>query len=463
MNFINYSSNGLKQFYSDPRFSGIYGQGQTIAVIDTGFNLSHTGFGIDKDNNGIKDVFRRPDLDFTTAKNSVNDGNVHGMRVAGVAFSVAPGINILPIQVSTTSQVSSAIDWITQNKERYNITTVNISLSDADNSLDSLPTRSTHYPIYTSIGEAEKKGITFVSAAGNYYQNYNRTQGSNGIAGFNNVIGVMSTNGNGLSDSLSLGDFSQRRANLTAAPGSNIPVFEGTNTYRIGAGTSFAAPFVSGSIALLQGTARRYLNRELTPLEVKNLIAQTDTPLTQTVGGYEQINAYNAADRIYNISKGIVPNTLGTGLLTNQLYLSSTIPLQNPQSLSGGNQLDALIGRSTVSNTFQKGGGVGSDLLVGGTGKNTFIYDDISQGGDEILNFVAGKDKIDVSRILKRIGYMGSNPLLEQRIRLGVADVTNTVISLDQDGAGIGQPQVLATLVNTSAGTINNLNNFIFR
>lgn len=459
MNLINYTSNGLKQFYSDPRFFEINGQEQTIAVIDVGFNLNHAGFGTDNNNDGVKDVFIRKDLDFTWSRNSVNDGDIHGMRVASVAFSVAPGVKILPIQVKTTSEVSSAIDWVSQNKERYKISTVNISLSDSMNTLATLPASNIN-PLYTSIGEAEKKGVTVVAAAGNYYQAY-RAEGSSGIAGFNNVIGVMGTNGDGVLESLSLRNTSQRRTDLTAAPGSNIPVFHGTNSTIRGAGTSFAAPFVSGSIALLQGVAERYLNRELTPLEMKNLIKQTDTSLTQAPGRYEQINVYNAANRIYDIATRRIPNTLGTGLLTNQSYLPSTETSKYAQSFYGGNSLDVLTGTSIVSNTFCNGGGIGQDLLVGSSGRNTFTYNNIAEGQDEILNFTPGKDKIDVSRLLDRIGYNGNNPLANQVIRIGVSEVTNAVISIDRDGIGSGQTQVLATLVDVSAGAINNLNNFI--
>jgi len=459
MNIINYTSNGLKQFYSDPRFSSINGRGQTIAVIDMGFNLNHAGFGIDKNNDGVRDIFLRKDLDFTISRNSVNDGTIHGMQVASVAFSVAKGINIIPIQINTVSQLSSAINWISQNKERYNISTVNISLSDSMNTLATLPSLNNN-ALYTSIGKAEQKGIAVVAAAGNFYQSY-RTEGSNGIAGNNNVIGVMSTKGDGVLDSLSLRDTSQRRTDLTAAPGSNISVFNGNNSVVKGACTSFASPFVSGSIALLQGVAEKYLNRRLTPLEMKNLIRQTDTALTETIGAYEQINVYNAADRIYDIATGTIPNTLGTGVLTNQSYVSSTKPVSVPQSLYGGYYFDILTGRSTVSNTFKGGGGINGDLLVGGSGQNIFSYDYIAEGQDEILNFTPGKDKIDISSLLDRIGYKGSNPLADQTIKIGVTDITNTVISIDGDGIGIGQPQVLATLVNTNPGIINNLNNFI--
>lgn len=459
MNLINYTSNGLKQFYSDPRFFEINGQEQTIAVIDVGFNLNHAGFGIDNNNDGLKDVFIRKDLDFTWSRNSVNDGDIHGMRVASVAFSVAPGVRILPIQVKTTLDISSAVDWVSQNKERYKISTVNISLSDSMNTRATLPASNTN-PLYTSIGEAEKKGVTVVAAAGNYYLAY-RAEGSSGIAGFNNVIGVMGTNGDGVLESLSLRNTSQRRTDLTAAPGSNISVFHGTNSTIRGAGTSFAAPFISGSIALLQGVAERYLNRELTPLEMKNLIKQTDTPLTQAPGGYEQINVYNAANRIYDIATGRIPNTLGTGLLTNQSYIPSTEPSVYEQSFYGGYQFDVLTGRSQTSNTFYNGGGMGRDLLVGGPGRNVFSYSNIAEGQDEILNFTPGKDKIDVSRLLDRLRYNGINPLASQVIKIGVSEVTNAVISIDTDGIGSRPSQVLATLVDVSAGTINNVNNFI--
>jgi hypothetical protein len=194
---------------------------------------------------------------------------------------------------------------------------------------------------------------------------------------------------------------------------------------------------------------------------MKNLIKQTDTRLTGTVGGYEQINVFNAANKIYGIATGAIPNTLGTGLLTNQSYVPSTEPSNKPQSLYGGYQFDVLTGRSAVSNTFVAGGGRNSDLLVGGHGQNIFSYNNIAEGRDEIINFTPGKDKIDVSKLLDKMGYNGSNPLADQTIKLGVSDVTNTVISIDKDGIGIGQPQILATLVDTSAGTMNSLSHFI--
>jgi subtilisin family serine protease len=45
----------LDQFRADPRFAGINGAGQTVAVIDTGIDLNHPFFGPDANGNGIAD------------------------------------------------------------------------------------------------------------------------------------------------------------------------------------------------------------------------------------------------------------------------------------------------------------------------------------------------------------------------------------------------------------------------
>ena len=456
MNTINYTSNGLSQFYSDSRFTGINGQGQTIAVIDAGFNLKHAGFGADKNNDGISDVFHRKDLDFTTRSNGVNDINSHGLSVSSVAYSIAPGIKILPIQVLTVSSLTTALNWVSENKDVYNISAVNMSISDYMNTNRNVPGENTK-DLYTALGNLEEKGITAVASAGNYYQGY-RTEGCSSIAGFTNVIGVMNTASNGLTEATSLKPSSQRRNDLIGAPGTNIKVFKPNNSIQIGAGTSYSSPFVTGSVALLQGVAERYMGRQLNPAEVKDLIDKTDNPVAQT---YEQIDVFKAADLIYKIGTGQAPNTLSKSPLTVDSYTNKPDPeYRYPSEIFGSPYIDVLTGKSTTSNTFHNN--MGNDLLVGGKGTNTFVYDTLDGSKDDILHFTPGKDKLDVSNLLDSINYRGSNPLASQYIRVGVSNVTNSVISFDRDGIGGGQPQVLATLIDTNPGTINNVNNFIF-
>lgn len=456
MNTINYTSNGLNRFYSDSRFSGIDGQGQTIAVIDAGFNLKHAGFGLDKNNDGVSDVFHRKDLDFTTRNNGVNDITSHGLSVSSVAYSIAPGIKILPIQVSTVSSLTTALNWVSENKDTYNISAVNMSISDYMNTNSTVPGENTK-DLYTALGNLEGRGITAVAAAGNYYQGY-RATGCSSIAGFSNVIGVMNAASSGLTEATSLKDSSQRRDDLIGAPGTSIKVFKPNNSIVPGAGTSYATPFVTGSVALLQGVAERYMGRQLNPAEVKDLIDKTDNPLTQT---YEQIDVFKAADLIYKIGTGQVPDTLTKSPLTIDGYTNPLEPeSRSPLSFFGSASIDVITGTSLTSNIFEGNGG--NDLLVGGKGENTFIHNSIADGKDEILDFTPGKDKIDVSNLLDSIKYCGNNPLSSQYIRVGVSNVTNAIISFDRDGIGGGQPQVLATLVDVNPGSMRNLNNFIF-
>jgi len=458
MNNINYTSNGLNQFYSDARFSGIQGQGQTIVVIDVGFNLNHTGFGTDANNDGVKDVFLRKDLDFTTRNNGVNDGYPHGLGTSSVAYNVAKGINILPIQVSTTRNITDALNWVSQNQARYGISGVNISLSDATNTASQTPDLF-YQNFYKSLGMLEEKGVSVVAAAGNYYRYY-KQDGANSMASFNNVIGVMSSNSNGTTDNLALSDFSQRRPDLIAAPGYAIPVFGSNNTQSLAAGTSYAAPFITGSIALLQGVAERYMGRRLRPSEMKSLINLTDTELTATNSRYEQINVFNAAELIYDIGTGRQANILSPNLMTNIEYRPTNTLTSYSSTLTGGRSIDVLTGKSVTSNLFQ--GGLGGDLLVGGVGRNTFAYNNIAEGKDEILDFTPGKDKIDVSRILDTYRYLGNNPLTDGMIRVGLSSSNDSVITIDFDGIGSAQPQVLATVVGVPSSAMNNSNNFIF-
>jgi len=463
MSLIEYSSNGLSQFRADPRFSQITGQGQTVAVIDVGFNTNHTGFGADLNNDGVRDKFIRTDLDFTSYSSStrnVNDGNQHGLQTSSVVSNIATGARLLPIQTQTCSGVTAGIEYAIQNKKRYGITVVNISLGDTFNTEDDLPF-SMYRELYSAVGRAEQAGISVVAAAGNSYR-YFQANGSSGIGALNNIFGSMATASNGVTESNRLADFSQRREDLIGAPGAGIQVFRGQSDISRGSGTSFSTPFISGSISLLQGVAQKYMGRHLSNSEMKSVISQTDTLVSESGRDFNQINVYKAADLIYDIGTHAAKDTLLKSPLTNSSYTNprTTSPYEN--TLYGGGGYDTLVGRSTTKNTFLYGGGAGSDLLVGGTGKNVFDYNSIADGKDDILHFTPGKDKLDISTLLDRINYTGSNPLKDGIVKLGVSEVTNVTVSIDQDGVGAGAPQVLATLVNVSAGAMCNPGNFIF-
>jgi subtilisin family serine protease len=296
-----YSSNGLSQFYNDPRFENLKGQGITIAVLDDGIDLNHPGFGQDINHDGVSDSILRSNLDFTLENdNTVGNGGIHGTAVAGVITSIAPNINILPLQVlkasgvGITSDVDDALEWVQNNKETYNILGVNLSFSDATNS-----TRNTNPPFSNEYQDTRNAGISLVAAGGNYYEFYNHRQGFGEPAAYSSTIGTMALASNGIQDINSLASFSQRRLDGLAAPGKGIATFRKNNSNASWSGTSFSTPFVTGAIALLQSVANEYLDRYLSPNEMQSILFSSADVIS---GGYHSLNVYNAAVRIYDMS-----------------------------------------------------------------------------------------------------------------------------------------------------------------
>jgi subtilisin family serine protease len=305
---ITYSSNGLSQFRADPRFTGITGQGQSIVVIDTGIDLDHPGFGSDLNHDGVSDRIVRKDLDFTRD----NDGTVqdrigHGTGTAGVVASIAPGVNIIPIQASLVSDIRNGLNWTVANKDLYNITGVSMSLSDSTNMQDD--SSKNIYPqekmLYTESNNIFNAGINFSVAAGNYYREYQQQPGVQQFASYWQNIPVMNVASNGLITGNVLKDSSQRRLDAIGAPGTGIETFRLNGTTYRTSGTSFSAPFVAGINALLQGVAERYLGRKLTSAETDKILLETGDRLADQT--YKQVNVYNAANYVYNMAN---PNTV---------------------------------------------------------------------------------------------------------------------------------------------------------
>lgn len=266
------------------------GSGTKIAVLDTGFGLAHqelTGKwldnageigptiqeaaapknctargkvldkscnGIDDDNNGFIDDSRGWDFDSNDESvaagevNPVGDGVSHGTSVAGVAAGsanngvgiagVSWGAKVLPLQVlddngdGYTLSIARAIRYATDR----DVDVINLSLGSDDED---------PY-VRLAIQYALERGVIVVAAAGN--------DGCNCIsypARYPEVVAVGAYQSNG-----SPASFSSYGSTLDImAPGAQItaPRWSSVNTttgYASNiAGTSFAAPYISGLLA----------------------------------------------------------------------------------------------------------------------------------------------------------------------------------------------------------------------
>lgn len=261
----------------------------TIAVMDTGIDYNHPDIkenmwiniselygkeGVDDDRNGYIDDIHG--YDFALNKPDMTDDWNHGTHVAGIIGAVHNNIGIAGIlaQVklmglkifnknaegdarSPSSAILEAIDYCI--KEKVNIINASWGGGDYSKSLED------------ALKKAGKKGIIFVTTAGN--KNVNIDEKPYYPASYNseNIIVVGSHSGDGHKSVFS--GYGKKTVDIFA-PGENIislSIKKGEEYgYWFASGTSMAAPHVTGTIGMALS---------LTPLinatEIKRYLHQT--------------------------------------------------------------------------------------------------------------------------------------------------------------------------------------------
>lgn len=275
--------------------------GGMVAVIDTGVDFTHpvlfpvVNFWQGKDFTGTGDITGNSDLTQETSPvvdqetSPVVDGSGtiilnqetspvvdqetspvvdskmpadfgHGTMVAGIVHLAAPSARILPIKafgsngVGSLSNVVAAIYYAAQQ----GATVINMSFGGPQDS----------QALEAAIDYAEDQGIICVAAVAN--ANSSAVQYP---AGSQQVIGVASTNNQDQKSS-----FSSWGSDVDlAAPGEAIVTTFPFDRYALGWGTSFATPYVSGAVALLQSIKPN--------TNVQNDLSQGADPVYGLVGG----------------------------------------------------------------------------------------------------------------------------------------------------------------------------------
>ncbi|WP_026476795.1 S8 family peptidase [Alkaliphilus transvaalensis] len=289
------------------------GKGVGVAVIDTGV---HPHSDLVTPNNRII-AFK----DFVNNKNQPYDDDGHGTHVAGCIagngfasrgkyMGVAPDANIIGIKVlnqdggGSISDVIAGIQWAVDNRRRYNIKVLTLSLGTAAKK------NYQQDPLCQAVDAATAAGITVVVAAGN---NGPKESTINSPAISPNVIavGACDDRKSKAPKDVTIADFSSRGPTIDGlskpdilAPGVNINSLSNEgNNYRSLSGTSMATPIVAGCAALLWEK-----NPETTPLQVKNQITSHALPL------------------------GFNPDSQGAGLLDIKKIVNGMSPKPSPNN-----------------------------------------------------------------------------------------------------------------------------------
>lgn len=227
---------------------GFTGKGINIAVLDTGI-AEHPDLVI---SGGVSKIPNHP---------SFLDDNGHGTHVAGIIgarnndfgiVGVAPEANLFSVKVldhngvGLVSHFVAGIDWAIEN----NMDIVNISLGRArhSNSLKNV------------VEKAYNKGVLVVAAAGN----------SGGEIEFPAIYGAAIAV-SAINSNHQLASFSARGASIEiTAPGVNVLSTYLNNSYARMDGTSMAAPYVTGVLALLKEA-----NPHASHTEIRTILHQT--------------------------------------------------------------------------------------------------------------------------------------------------------------------------------------------
>lgn len=276
--------------------NNITGLGIGVCILDTGVNYSHNAFG-GCFGNGCKVV---AGYDIVNNDNDPYDDQGHGTHVTGIVNMVAPNASLVHIKVLSSggggseSGISAGIDWCVNNRTKYNVTIITMSIGS--DSVFSDYCDSTFTLLTTTINNAVKNNITVFAASGNNGASIGIT--SPGC--IKNVTSVGSTNKDD-----TIASYTNRNALLDLlAPGSDITSTSINGGYTSMSGTSMATPDAAGAAALLQQYSYEQDKSYLNPYQVQDALNKTG----KIVESWRRINIKDAISSIDNIYPEIYLN-----------------------------------------------------------------------------------------------------------------------------------------------------------
>lgn len=244
---------GVRLINAVSEWSDSKGEGINVAILDTGIDYTHVD---------LKDRVKGG-VNFTSDdRTDYMDRCGHGTFCAGIVaasengqglIGVAPQCNLYAVKVlgdkgqGSLQWLAQGIEWCIENK----IHIISMSLGFPESTPE----------VYQAIVDAYNARIIMIAAVGND----NKETEVEYPARYQEVIGVTA-----IDNCERLGSFCTTGSKIeVAAPGVNVTSTYLHNLYASGSGTSFAAPHITGAIALIQAGSEKHFGQKLSFNEVK--------------------------------------------------------------------------------------------------------------------------------------------------------------------------------------------------
>jgi hypothetical protein len=295
-------------------------------------------------------------FDFADGDTNVAEADEHGTPVASILANAAPGSDLIVFKVANNAAagtgmlnddaVRAALSWTANNAALFNIAAVNLSFGGGNFNTAS-PT--TYSDLLRALAE---KNVVTVAAAGNNFFSVGSVAGVNvpasdpyaiavsGVWPQDRAQGVLWADGS--VDYTIVKDqivsFSQRHPALTdtMAPGADVPVIRANNSLGVLDGTSFATPWVTAAVTLLQDVAAGTLRRRLTFDEVTTLLRTSGPVLNDgdnendnvvnTNANYRRLDVHTMAQKVLTLQGSSNPLRVAQGDPTDLALVATSSP-----------------------------------------------------------------------------------------------------------------------------------------